>query len=104
MPKTLPPLHPGEVLREEYLQPLGLSPYAVAVKAQLEEAAFKQLNLIALDEGVTKESLFLDAFERHGNRAPRESSHIFEHRRLWPAHFCAKIFAPERQERRPPCF
>ena len=27
---TLPPLHPGEVLREEFLLPHGLSPYAVA--------------------------------------------------------------------------
>lgn len=26
----LPPLHPGEVLREEFLAPMGLSPYAVA--------------------------------------------------------------------------
>ena len=28
--KKLPPLHPGEVLREEFLKPLSLSPYAVA--------------------------------------------------------------------------
>src|SRR2546430_17735126 len=27
---TLPPLHPGAVLREEFLAPLPLSPYAVA--------------------------------------------------------------------------
>ena len=26
----LPPLHPGEVLREEFLKPMGLTPYAVA--------------------------------------------------------------------------
>jgi addiction module HigA family antidote len=26
----LPPLHPGEVLREEFLEPLGLSAYALA--------------------------------------------------------------------------
>ncbi len=26
----LPPLHPGEVLREEFMKPLGLSAYAVA--------------------------------------------------------------------------
>jgi addiction module HigA family antidote len=30
MPKTLPPLHPGEVLREEFLVPLKLSPGALA--------------------------------------------------------------------------
>ena len=30
MAKKLPPLHPGEVLREEFLIPLGLSPGALA--------------------------------------------------------------------------
>ncbi len=30
MAKTLPPLHPGEVLREEFLVPLELSPGALA--------------------------------------------------------------------------
>lgn len=30
MPKKLSPLHPGEVLREEFLTPLGLSPGALA--------------------------------------------------------------------------
>jgi addiction module HigA family antidote len=30
MAKTLPPLHPGEVLREEFLTPLNLSPGALA--------------------------------------------------------------------------
>jgi addiction module HigA family antidote len=27
---TLPPIHPGEMLREEFLKPLELTPYAVA--------------------------------------------------------------------------
>jgi addiction module HigA family antidote len=26
----LPPLHPGEMLREEFIKPMGLTPYAVA--------------------------------------------------------------------------
>jgi addiction module HigA family antidote len=30
MARKLPPVHPGEVLREEFLRPLDLSPYAVA--------------------------------------------------------------------------
>jgi len=30
MPKKFPPLHPGEILREEFLVPLGLSPGALA--------------------------------------------------------------------------
>src|SRR5882762_11089866 len=28
--KKLPPIHPGEVLREDFLAPMRLSPYAVA--------------------------------------------------------------------------
>jgi addiction module HigA family antidote len=28
--KKLPPMHPGEVLREEYMVPLSLTPYALA--------------------------------------------------------------------------
>jgi antitoxin HigA-1 len=30
MSKKLPPIHPGEVLREDFLAPMGLSPLAVA--------------------------------------------------------------------------
>ncbi len=30
MAKRLPPIHPGEVLREEFLGPMKLTPYAVA--------------------------------------------------------------------------
>jgi antitoxin HigA-1 len=30
MPRKLAPMHPGEVLREEFLRPLGLSPGALA--------------------------------------------------------------------------
>jgi len=30
MPKKLPPLHPGEVLREEFLVPIGISAGALA--------------------------------------------------------------------------
>ena len=30
MPKKLPPVHPGEILREEFLGPMGLTAYAVA--------------------------------------------------------------------------
>ncbi|MFO8101901.1 MAG: HigA family addiction module antitoxin [Dehalococcoidia bacterium] len=28
--KELPPIHPGEVLREDFMEPLGLTPYRVA--------------------------------------------------------------------------
>ena len=30
MAKKLPPVHPGEILQEEFLAPLKLTPYAVA--------------------------------------------------------------------------
>ncbi len=30
MAKKLPPIHPGEILREEFLVPLKLTPYAIA--------------------------------------------------------------------------
>jgi len=30
MARRLPPIHPGEVLREEFLVPMKLTPYAVA--------------------------------------------------------------------------
>ena len=35
MAKRLPPVHPGEILREEFLVPLKLTSYAVAVAAAL---------------------------------------------------------------------
>ena len=31
MAKELPPIHPGEILREEFLVPLKLTPYAAAL-------------------------------------------------------------------------
>ena len=30
MPRKLPPIHPGEILREEHMVPLGLSASALA--------------------------------------------------------------------------
>jgi len=30
MTKKLPPMHPGEVLREEFMEPMGLTAYALA--------------------------------------------------------------------------
>ena len=30
MPKTIKPIHPGEILLEEFLEPLGISQYRVA--------------------------------------------------------------------------
>jgi len=30
MPKPLPPVHPGEILREEFLEPMGVTAYRLA--------------------------------------------------------------------------
>jgi addiction module HigA family antidote len=49
---TLPPLHPGEVLREEFLVPMGLSPYALAKacgvpRTRIERIAREELGITA---------------------------------------------------------
>ena len=46
----LPPLHPGEVLREEFLRPMGLTPYAVAKacgvpRTRIERIAREELGI-----------------------------------------------------------
>lgn len=43
MPSFSPPIHPGEVLREEFLLPLGLSPYAVARRLGVPRTRIERL-------------------------------------------------------------
>jgi len=43
-----PPIHPGEILREEFLQPLGLSSYAVARRCRVPRTRIERL---AREEG-----------------------------------------------------
>lgn len=38
-----PPVHPGEILREEFLTPLGLTPYAVARDCRLPRTRIERL-------------------------------------------------------------
>ncbi|MBV9288655.1 MAG: HigA family addiction module antidote protein [Hyphomicrobiales bacterium] len=52
MAKKLPPIHPGEILREEFLRPMNLSPYAVAralgvPRTRIERLAREQTALTA---------------------------------------------------------
>jgi addiction module HigA family antidote len=52
MAKKLPPVHPGEVLREEFLRPLSLSPYMVAralgvPRTRIERLANEQTGVTA---------------------------------------------------------
>ena len=43
-PNKLPPIHPGEILREEYLHPLGLTPYALAKKLRVPRTRIERLS------------------------------------------------------------
>jgi antitoxin HigA-1 len=48
----LPPMHPGEMLREEFLGPLALTPYAVAKacgvpRTRIERIAREELGITA---------------------------------------------------------
>jgi len=38
-----PPVHPGEILREEYLAPLGLKPYTLAKKLHVPRTRIERL-------------------------------------------------------------
>ena len=41
--KRLPPIHPGEVLREEFLKPMGLTPYGVAQACGIPRTRIERL-------------------------------------------------------------
>lgn len=41
--RKLPPVHPGEILREEFLLPMGLTPYAVAAKLRVPRTRIERL-------------------------------------------------------------
>ena len=50
--KKLPPLHPGEVLREEFMKPLGMSALAVAracrvPRTRIERIAREEIGITA---------------------------------------------------------
>lgn len=39
----LPPIHPGEILREEYLVPLDMTPYALAKKLRVPRTRIERI-------------------------------------------------------------
>jgi addiction module HigA family antidote len=43
MTRKLPPLHPGEVLREEFMKPLGVSAYAIATACHLPRTRIERI-------------------------------------------------------------
>lgn len=54
MPKKLPPLHPGEILREEFLVPLGLSPGALAKAMGVPRTRVERI--VAESTGITADT------------------------------------------------
>jgi antitoxin HigA-1 len=43
MARELAPLHPGEVLREEFMEPLGITAYALAKACQIERPRLERI-------------------------------------------------------------
>jgi len=43
MAKKLPPVHPGEILRQEFLVPLKLTPYAVAAALNVPRTRIERI-------------------------------------------------------------
>lgn len=43
MTSILPPIHPGEILREEYLVPFGIKPYTLAKKLHVPRTRIERL-------------------------------------------------------------
>jgi addiction module HigA family antidote len=42
-PSIEPPIHPGEILREEYLAPIGLKPYTLAKKLHVPRTRIERI-------------------------------------------------------------
>ena len=52
--KLLPPVHPGEYLRAELLEPLGITPYALAMKLDVPRTRIERL--VREESGVTPDT------------------------------------------------
>ncbi len=50
----LPPVHPGEILRDLYLEPVGMSPYALAKKLHVPRTRIERI--VAEKTGVTPDT------------------------------------------------
>ena len=58
--QPLPPLHPGEVLREEFMEPLGLTAYALAKACRVPRTRIER---IAREEiGITADTVRLGRY------------------------------------------
>lgn len=43
MSERLPNIHPGEILREEFLEPLGITPYRLAKEIRVTQSRIKEI-------------------------------------------------------------
>lgn len=50
----LPPIHPGEILREVYLEPLDMTPYALAKKLKVPRTRIERI--VAEKIGITADT------------------------------------------------
>jgi antitoxin HigA-1 len=50
----LAPLHPGEVLREEFMEPLGITAYAMAKACQIERPRLERI--VREQQGITADT------------------------------------------------
>jgi addiction module HigA family antidote len=61
--KKLPPMHPGEVLREEYMVPLGLTAYTLAQRIGVPRPRLERI--VREQQGITADTaLRLGAYFR----------------------------------------
>lgn len=67
MPKALPPLHPGEVLREEYLDALSLTPYALARACHVPRTRIERI--VREEIGITADTAL--GLARYFNTTPQ---------------------------------
>jgi addiction module HigA family antidote len=54
MPRTLKPLHPGEVLREEFMEPFGLSSYKLAAECLIPRTRIERI--VREEMGITADT------------------------------------------------
>jgi addiction module HigA family antidote len=54
MARRLAPLHPGEVLREEFMEPMGIKAYSLAKELQIERPRLERI--VREEQGITADT------------------------------------------------
>ena len=52
--RALPPLHPGEVLREEFMKPMGIKAYSLARDLQIERPRLERI--VREEQGISADT------------------------------------------------